>query len=102
MKVRIKTWAEMEEEFGLDSFSYIGCRCTFTKEMEKMIPVDRIIQIKKGKYASEWEGFSISEDMIAEHIGETVKPEYLGKTAFSRLSVTKKKRTHTRNYKLKY
>ncbi len=34
-KVKIKSWQEMEEEFGLNCAENINCNFTFTKEMEK-------------------------------------------------------------------
>lgn len=35
MKVRIKEWAEMEREFGLDEDGDIDCHCGFTTEMRE-------------------------------------------------------------------
>lgn len=34
-KVKIKSWQEMEKEFGLNRFESINCKFSFTKEMEK-------------------------------------------------------------------
>ena len=34
-KVKIKSWQEMEEEFGLNCIKSINCKFSFTKEMEK-------------------------------------------------------------------
>lgn len=34
-KVKIKSWQEMEEEFGLNCAENINCKFTFVKEMEK-------------------------------------------------------------------
>jgi len=71
MKVKIKTWSEMEEEFGLFVGS-IDCKCSFTKIMEGQIPEDRIIEISDD-YA--WEDiddpdlpWNISEEMIKEKL----------------------------------
>ena len=45
MKVRIKDWAELEKEFGLDNQGDIDCYCVFTKGMReycgKVIEVNR-------------------------------------------------------------
>ena len=78
MKVRIKTWDEMEKEFGVSRGS-IDCSCFFTREMENDIPKDRIVELHDSVYNNDikkWDGsdrcFSISEDMILEYIaGET-------------------------------
>ncbi len=73
--VKIKTWEQMEKEFGLDEvFGDIACRCSFVKEMEWAITKDRIIEIyeidehfywEEGLESNEWE---ITNDMIEEII----------------------------------
>lgn len=74
MKVKIKTWDAMKEEFGLDAYSAIACTGRFVKEMEGKIPDDRIIEIKRKRYNNlhEWwiDGYSwvITPDMIEEII----------------------------------
>jgi len=66
MYVKIKTWEQMEKEFGLDENGSIDCPYIFTKEMENLIPEDRVIEI----YDEMWhtydpkDCFSISDDMI--------------------------------------
>ena len=82
MKVRIKTWEEMEKEFGVDNVGDIKCKETFNTYMEELLPKDRIIEVKEnGKYSNllphnvydwyvdefEW---NISDDMIEEIIEE--------------------------------
>jgi len=71
-KVRIKTWEEMENEFGIDisDFGYnsIPCKRTFTIEMEDTLPGSRCITVNEGK----WLTFNISNDMISEYIAEDV------------------------------
>lgn len=82
MKVRIKTWNEMVQEFGVDNVGDIKCKETFNTYMEELLPKDRIIEIKEnGKYSNllphnvydwyvdefEW---NISDDMIEEIIEE--------------------------------
>lgn len=79
-EVRIKTWEEMKEEFGLTSSGDIKCRCYFLKEMEiyfkKYFP-DRIVEvvyksngisfrIKSGGY--HWPIDSIKEKIVYEPI----------------------------------
>ena len=44
-KVKIKTWEQMEKEFGVSSFGTINCSLHFTRKMEKAIPGDRVAQI---------------------------------------------------------
>ena len=73
IKVRIKTWNDMAEEFGIDGDGDIVCEHFFTKQMEEEMPDDRIIDIKvdDGIYSWEYkEGdcFDISDDMIEESI----------------------------------
>ena len=36
-KVKIKTWKEMEKEFGLNNFESINCDFCFIKEMEEKL-----------------------------------------------------------------
>lgn len=91
MKVRIKTWEEMEKEFGVDNVGDIKCKETFSTYMEELLPKDRIIEIEEngknnmfklynvydwciynvyawGKYdINEW---NITDDMIEEIIEE--------------------------------
>ena len=71
-KVRIKTWEEMENEFGIDisDFGYnsIPCKRSFTIEMEDTLPGSRCITVNEGK----WLTFNISNDMISEYIAEDV------------------------------
>lgn len=67
-KVRIKSWRDMEDEFGTDISGTIECKNLFTPEMEALIPLDRVIEVDEpphGEYFR-WRGWSISEDMIAE------------------------------------
>jgi len=74
MIVRIKTWADMEKEYGLDSLDAINVEEGFTREMEESIPDDRIIEIEKDVYHCHynWHSVSgewcISADMIADRL----------------------------------
>ena len=46
MKVKIKTWEKMRKEYGIDKDGciYLGDN-VFTKNMERLLPEDRIINI---------------------------------------------------------
>ena len=59
--VKIKTWERMEEQYGLNSNGNILTYYTFTPSMERQMPKNRIITIDEG---SNWDGWSIDEDMI--------------------------------------
>jgi len=67
MKVKIKTWEQMEIEFGLNTIGGINCEYFFTKDMRKLLPEDRIIEIHDDIY---WQPdnhkfkYKISKDMI--------------------------------------
>lgn len=73
-KVKIKTWQEMEEEFGLDELEDINCEECFTQLMEELLPKDRIIEIDLG---NKWNFFNISEDMIKEKYDSFEQNKYL-------------------------
>jgi hypothetical protein len=68
-KVRIKTWDDMTEEFGLTSSGNIACNMGFVWYMEKNMPKDRVIHVcpmGDGLYSWDLNGemYLISEDMI--------------------------------------
>ena len=46
MKVKIKTWDEMVEEFGINDYGDITCKYGFVSTMERLLPEDRIIEIE--------------------------------------------------------
>jgi hypothetical protein len=69
MKVKIKTWKQMVDEFGLDSDGDILSDIAFTHEIEEMLPEDRIIEIGKDKIWKK-EGLFISDDVIEKVIEE--------------------------------
>ena len=67
MKVRIKTWEEMENDFGVNSAGNIDCQDNFLVEMEEAMPDDRIINIDmEGKWIDEI--YWINKDLIAEYL----------------------------------
>lgn len=78
MKVKIKTWDKMEEEFGLDPCDDINCNSTFVSSMEEEMPEDRVIEVIKSGNSyhwttgeNEWELiWEISDDMIEQVIIE--------------------------------
>ena len=49
MRVKIKTWKELEQEFGLDDSGNINSFFRFTTEMENLLPKDRVIDIIETK-----------------------------------------------------
>lgn len=70
MKVKIKTWEQMEEEFGLDRDGDIAITPCFSQRMEELMPVDRIIEVTPGfdgvyLWETKWH---ITNDMIEEFI----------------------------------
>ena len=58
MKVRIKDWYELEEEFGLDEYGDIKCYCGFVKDMKqycgKVIEIDKDTFIKDMFTYDDW------------------------------------------------
>jgi len=55
MIVKIKTWAMMEKEYGLNSLGSIDTYPNFTTLMEKQMTRSRMIEIKHPKYNdSQW------------------------------------------------
>jgi hypothetical protein len=77
MKVRIKTWEEMEKEFGIGLYDgSIKCERTFVTEMESALPDNRIIDVERiGGSTYSWIDYAgceweISDDMIAEYYND--------------------------------
>ena len=58
--VTIRTWADMEDEYGLDNSGTINCSKSFIIRMEKDLPPNRIIEVIDGN----WRYWGISQDMI--------------------------------------
>jgi len=45
--IKIKTWEQMEKEYGMDCYNeYIVCEFPFLKQMERSMPRNRIIKVK--------------------------------------------------------
>jgi len=78
MKVKIKSWEKMVEEFGLIG-AWINCEGIFTDLMEKDMPQDRVIDIP---HKDEWNGWEITEDMIEEHLELDEKEDYIENLEF--------------------
>ena len=70
--VKIKTWEQMEQEFGLTPSRNINCEHTFIVDMEKQMPKNRIIVLKYDR----WGEWSISDDMIEIEINPETHPQY--------------------------
>lgn len=86
-KVKIKTWQEMEKEFGSIVHGSINCDQYFTKEMEELLPKNRIIEID---LENQWNTYTITEDMIKEYINEiTKKPKEVQEKDIVRLKISK-------------
>lgn len=61
IRVKIKTWEEMKNTYGVHPHTnIIDCEYDFTTKMESLIPTNRVITVYLGK----WQGYSISEDMV--------------------------------------
>ena len=69
MKVRIRTWDDMQAKYGINYDGNIEIPCIFTKYMEKQLPSDRCIEVTpKGGNTYTWkhygDSWAISEEMI--------------------------------------
>ena len=64
MKVRIKDWRSMMEEFGLDEDGDINCNCIFVRDMKehcgKIIEVDEAILVEGAFMYDYW---TFTDDM---------------------------------------
>ena len=80
VKIKIKTWKTMEEEFGLDMDDDILCDHYFTKKMEKEMPRDRIIKVEERGDRYLWRcgnlfPYVISKDMVEQVVGSKANKE---------------------------
>jgi len=73
---RIKTWEQMEGEFGPNSNNVIHCASEFTVGMEETMPNDRVIKVINDV----WHCWYISQDMVAEYLGETMPTQKIDLT----------------------
>jgi len=68
MLVKIKTWEEMQDTYG-GSNAIVLCQYGFTKEMERLLPDNRIISITEDyQWTPKYLNFTLSEDMIEARI----------------------------------
>ena len=74
-KVRIKTWEEMEKEFGINKSGYINANPFFTPYMEKLLPSNRIIKLEdNGRWKPRKSiSYSIVEYMIKQDAKEDIE-----------------------------
>jgi hypothetical protein len=78
--VKIKTWDQMEKEFGLTGSGSINCTIVFTEEMEEDLPKNRIIVLEN----DEWRYISktydkrywICDEIIKEELSRKDYPQY--------------------------
>lgn len=68
-KIRIKTWEQLSKEFEYDKkYEQIRCSISFTKNMNKSLPKDRIVVIKgytlENNYKVKENNWYWSEDMM--------------------------------------
>ena len=61
---RIKTWRQMEEQYGLSDSGSIDIHPRFTKQMERELPDDRVIEVCGHK----WKYYTIGPEMIEDRI----------------------------------
>ena len=72
--VRIKSWEQMEKEYGLDSLNDINCKDLFTQRMKYLYNTTILIE---NNYTRDKYGWDISDDMIAEYLNLEDYPELL-------------------------
>jgi len=72
MRVKIKTWGELEAEFGLTAARSINCEHTMPREMDRQIPWSRVVTVAPSTYSESdimvWDEWKISDDMIEEYL----------------------------------
>jgi len=71
--VRIKSWEQMEKEYGL-LFGSINCGATFTPQMKYLCNAIICIEDNRTTDKDRW---NISDDMIAEYLDINDYPELL-------------------------
>ena len=72
MKVKIRTWEDMEAEFGLTFENDIDSPILYLKEIEEDMPKDRIVELTNEGSIFEldyiFNGWLITDDMIEKII----------------------------------
>ena len=76
--IKIKTWDEMEKEFGLNELGEISCGVVFMKPMELEMPKNRIIVVNYTNHIYKWvkHGYFISKNVIEEELDVEKHPQY--------------------------
>ena len=76
---KIKTWEQMEEEFGSTPDGRIKTEESFLDVMEKHMPKNRIIVLEDDSWADGVSrlAWSMSDDMIEEELNPEDYPQYL-------------------------
>jgi len=57
MKVKIKTWDAMQEEYGLSGDGTIDVLFAFTQSMEQDMPEDRVIEVQEVSNIAPYKGY---------------------------------------------
>ena len=75
MKVKIKTWDKMVDEFGVNADGAVNCLPPFVASMEGEMPLSRIIDIDiRASGCMMWYGWRISDEMIEQRFdGSDIK-----------------------------
>ena len=72
--VAIRTWDDMEAEYGLDGFKHIPIGMSWSKQSDESLPRERIIRVEvleSGFTPYKWGDLFISENMLVQYsIGE--------------------------------
>ncbi len=73
-EIIIRTWDDMEAQYGLDGFKHIPIGMTWSKQSEESLPCDRTIRVEVlsgGFTPYKWGELFISENMLVQYsIGE--------------------------------
>ena len=70
MKVKIRSWSDMEAHYGLDDDGDIPCDMTYSQGMEEWMPGDRIIELNEDDepfyqwYVNGIDAYTVTDDMI--------------------------------------
>ncbi len=75
MRVKIKTWNEMSKEFSLNEKGELDLgKVLFSKEMESLLPENRIISIAENRLSFDW--FPLDEDFPFDITDEMIDFSY--------------------------
>lgn len=85
-KVRVRQWADMKEEFGLDGNGAINCRCHFVKAMREYC--GKVLTIShecNGAYWCNKSSWTFSDDMLEPACDSKIVITTDGETTLARL-----------------